>query len=112
PVVYRLHVLPRATRPPICTLFPYTTLCRSQAFACVIFRRKSPGGSQANASMTTSRGWHGGGTSVQCTSSTWRTVWYGSEASVSGDRKSTRLNSSHVKISYAAFCLKKKNPRE
>src|SRR5436309_8744197 len=27
----------------------------------------------------------------------------------SGDRKSTRLNSSHVKISYAVFCLKKKN---
>src|SRR5690606_31393591 len=29
----------------------------------------------------------------------------------SGDRKSTRLNSSHVKISYAVFCLKKKNKR-
>src|SRR5690606_40765912 len=27
------------------------------------------------------------------------------------DRKSTRLNSSHVKISYAVFCLKKKNSR-
>src|SRR3989442_10470295 len=27
-----------------------------------------------------------------------------------GDRKSTRLNSSHVRISYAVFCLKKKNP--
>src|SRR5690606_39593910 len=27
-----------------------------------------------------------------------------------GDRKSTRLNSSHVKISYAVFCLKKKKP--
>src|SRR5690606_39864583 len=30
------------------------------------------------------------------------------DVSVSGDRKSTRLNSSHVKISYAVFCLKKK----
>src|SRR5690606_39324134 len=29
-----------------------------------------------------------------------------------GDRKSTRLNSSHVKISYAVFCLKKKNMRK
>src|SRR5690606_40086761 len=29
-----------------------------------------------------------------------------------GDRKSTRLNSSHVKISYAVFCLKKKNEHE
>src|SRR5690606_41745974 len=28
------------------------------------------------------------------------------------DRKSTRLNSSHVKISYAVFCLKKKNPNK
>src|SRR3989442_6372623 len=28
-----------------------------------------------------------------------------------GDRKSTRLNSSHVRISYAVFCLKKKNKR-
>src|SRR5690554_7257254 len=28
---------------------------------------------------------------------------------ISGDRKSTRLNSSHVRISYAVFCLKKKN---
>src|SRR5690606_42043413 len=28
---------------------------------------------------------------------------------INGDRKSTRLNSSHVKISYAVFCLKKKN---
>src|SRR3989442_11759461 len=28
-----------------------------------------------------------------------------------GDRKSTRLNSSHVRISYAVFCLKKKNAR-
>src|SRR5690606_41825031 len=30
---------------------------------------------------------------------------------VAGDRKSTRLNSSHVKISYAVFCLKKKNKK-
>src|SRR3989442_2314118 len=28
---------------------------------------------------------------------------------IGGDRKSTRLNSSHVRISYAVFCLKKKN---
>src|SRR5690554_7501500 len=31
------------------------------------------------------------------------------EYSFGGDRKSTRLNSSHVRISYAVFCLKKKN---
>src|SRR5690606_39747787 len=33
-------------------------------------------------------------------------------ADAQADRKSTRLNSSHVKISYAVFCLKKKNPCE
>src|SRR5690606_40239455 len=32
---------------------------------------------------------------------------FGCTASPTGDRKSTRLNSSHVKISYAVFCLKK-----
>src|SRR5207253_4548913 len=34
--------------------------------------------------------------------------WFGSEFSGERDRKSTRLNSSHVAISYAVFCLKKK----
>src|SRR5690606_40181580 len=33
-------------------------------------------------------------------------------AAGAGDRKSTRLNSSHVKISYAVFCLKKKNKKK
>src|SRR5690606_41953928 len=33
-------------------------------------------------------------------------------ASISADRKSTRLNSSHVKISYAVFCLKKKKKKK
>src|SRR5437870_11439614 len=33
----------------------------------------------------------------------------GTDGASSGDRKSTRLNSSHVAISYAVFCLKKKN---
>src|SRR5690606_42027145 len=36
------------------------------------------------------------------------TINANSVGSVNGDRKSTRLNSSHVKISYAVFCLKKK----
>src|SRR5699024_11689155 len=39
----------------------------------------------------------------------WRNNWYTSGASIPvlSDRKSTRLNSSHVSISYAVFCLKK-----
>src|SRR5690554_7035720 len=36
-------------------------------------------------------------------------LWF--DPSTSQDRKSTRLNSSHVRISYAVFCLKKKNER-
>src|SRR5439155_8737886 len=36
-------------------------------------------------------------------------TYWGQEELRSGDRKSTRLNSSHVAISYAVFCLKKKN---
>src|SRR5438067_7312508 len=65
-------------RPPRSTLFPYTTLFRSDGFVekfrrfiieTGLFRRGGRG----------------------------------------QDRKSTRLNSSHVSISYAVFCLKKKN---
>src|SRR5437773_5753497 len=35
--------------------------------------------------------------------------WCGGDVSISEDRKSTRLNSSHITISYAVFCLKKNN---
>src|SRR3989442_11467244 len=41
-------------------------------------------------------------------STTWL-AFQAATATASGDRKSTRLNSSHVRISYAVFCLKKKN---
>src|SRR6201989_3695706 len=40
---------------------------------------------------------------------TFADVWQGMLDIVERDRKSTRLNSSHVEISYAVFCLKKKN---
>src|SRR2546430_7142390 len=40
----------------------------------------------------------------------WRTFPAGEWHSFVGDRKSTRLNSSHSQISYAVFCLKKKKP--
>src|SRR5690348_18042891 len=70
-------------RPPRSTLFPYTTLFRSDTraaellvgalLAVVLYRRPLP------------------------------------RATVRTDRKSTRLNSSHPSISYAVFCLKKKN---
>src|SRR3989442_11518158 len=95
-------------RPPRSTLFPYTTLFRSRAFGGLKqngiptlvavsgfllksihdFDRRGPflavvaGAPNAGLGMT-------------------RLKW-------SADRKSTRLNSSHVRISYAVFCLKKK----
>src|SRR5258708_24709723 len=77
-------------RPPRSTLFPYTTLFRSKPSAS---RRKAARHSVKKVMF----GW--------------------SDAVFSGrfketlvvDRKSTRLNSSHQIISYAVFCLKKKN---
>src|SRR5690349_22488467 len=76
-------------RPPRSTLFPYTTLFRSTnntsvAIVCTVIpvtatTSKRPRGERCNACVAARK-----------------------------DRKSTRLNSSHVEISYAVFCLKKK----
>src|SRR5258707_12052878 len=76
-------------RPPRSTLFPYTTLFRSRMLRVIEdlagdWRRldeRIEALSRERASMRSSR----------------------------RDRKSTRLNSSHANISYAVFCLKKKN---
>src|SRR5258705_6558568 len=75
-------------RPPRSTLFPYTTLFRSQVLA---MRSVSPGSALHGLSDRLSAGGL-------------RAVKGGTFA----DRKSTRLNSSHLGISYAVFCLKKK----
>src|SRR2546427_7285900 len=77
-------------RPPRSTLFPYTTLFRSGL------------GTGASRPSRAGRPFHrdpagGGGASV---------------APGRGDRKSTRLNSSHSQISYAVFCLKKKSDEQ
>src|SRR2546421_4071648 len=69
-------------RPPRSTLFPYTTLFRSILW--------TEAGSQKRASLHIVVGEEG------------------LRALDPGDRKSTRLNSSHDQISYAVFCLKKK----
>src|SRR3712207_8332101 len=87
-------------RPPRSTLFPYTTLFRSPGGGPrgagarahvhrgrardrrVRAPRRAPGGTSAKGRVRRRRG---------------------------PDRKSTRLNSSHANISYAVFCLKKKN---
>src|SRR5947207_11773159 len=72
-------------RPPRSSLFPYTTLFRSRQHAVEprgdrpARRVRRPGGERLH------------------------------EGALHGDRKSTRLNSSHTVISYAVFCLKKKS---
>src|SRR5690606_39714407 len=78
-------------RPPRSTLFPYTTLFRSRTPGRPARHRK-PG-----------RGCGGA----------FRGDIHPAAGAVGGrDRKSTRLNSSHVKISYAVFCLKKKKKKK
>src|SRR5437660_8728020 len=90
-------------RPPISTLFPYTTLFRSSV------RRARRQGRRAGVVPRVQRLAHP------------RVVRRRARPSHPardpahlgpGDRKSTRLNSSHVAISYAVFCLKKKKQRQ
>src|SRR5438874_9539279 len=69
-------------RPPRSTLFPYTTLFRSAASSAAVPVPNRPENRLAR------------------------------DTSVTQDRKSTRLNSSHVEISYAVFCLKKKKKKK
>src|SRR2546422_8230335 len=83
-------------RPPRSTLFPYTTLFRSQQLG----RARSPRGAAFR------RARHG---SDRPRGAARRP---GAGAAVRRDRKSTRLNSSHGYISYAVFCLKKKKDTE
>src|SRR5690349_23424326 len=90
-------------RPPRSTLFPYTTLFRSRAR-----RRADP----AAAAQDDRRGPRGPGRAAlqHGDRQTDRADQRPDPAVLDapGDRKSTRLNSSHVEISYAVFCLKKK----
>src|SRR2546426_6168094 len=78
-------------RPPRSTLFPYTTLFRSipgLAFSGLIMTEVAFYPAVVLAAFALAR------------------------ASANADRKSTRLNSSHLVISYAVFCLKKKKKEE
>src|SRR5438067_10695613 len=87
-------------RPPRSTLFPYTTLFRSSP-ADERQRQTRP---LSCRRLGRARG-HGTGPSRPARPD----LPFGrSQDRQGGDRKSTRLNSSHVSISYAVFCLKKK----
>src|SRR3712207_8351489 len=91
-------------RPPRSTLFPYTTLFRSQPagaghdslgrpFQC---RDRVRGADRRRGDAVEPGG---------------DREWLAA-AAAEGDRKSTRLNSSHANISYAVFCLKKKKKND
>src|SRR3712207_7120236 len=91
-------------RPPRSTLFPYTTLFRSQrrerTTAWRVDHALYAGSSSRVQSGHSVSGWvaRAGGR-----------IRAAGSAGQDEDRKSTRLNSSHANISYAVFCLKKKN---
>src|SRR3712207_8169490 len=94
-------------RPPRSTLFPYTTLFRSQAVGPEEARKVSNvGPGPRGPIMTAEQHMQFGCREVGRVSRRGRQT-----ACAVLDRKSTRLNSSHANISYAVFCLKKKtNP--
>src|SRR5690349_23665217 len=82
-------------RPPRSTLFPYTTLFRSPEGVLAAAALRCIGG-QMQARLI-----------IDSEELRERTLTMGIK-----DRKSTRLNSSHVEISYAVFCLKKKKKKK
>src|SRR3712207_7594084 len=77
-------------RPPRSTLFPYTTLFRSELLCSLVSLKGLPAIKGICKQVLLLAG---------------STI---SRLLLLGDRKSTRLNSSHANISYAVFCLKKK----
>src|SRR5690606_40211166 len=98
--------------PPGCTLFPYTTLFRSRRVLTEDHPRQvvpEPDG-QCDPVPRISQGVP----MAVDLPDMWQQVEGDGQLAapdVGEDRKSTRLNSSHVKISYAVFCLKKKNDK-
>src|SRR5690348_17464988 len=91
-------------RPPRSTLFPYTTLFRSRGVRDS--GRLEHGVILKRTALTVKRG-RGGCLPAAGARSCGRGT-PGRSGDGEGDRKSTRLNSSHPSISYAVFCLKKK----
>src|SRR3712207_8975273 len=88
-------------RPPRSTLFPYTTLFRSDGGGLVLERAGHLDGLLSSGLLSNAQ---------QATTAPEQaqSELYLSDTAIPEDRKSTRLNSSHANISYAVFCLKKK----
>src|SRR3712207_7988909 len=97
-------------RPPRSTLFPYTTLFRSEG----TFRSKPSLSGMPHAEIDVKDRKKGFGSwELEADSSDIGKLGDELTKPVEGlDRKSTRLNSSHANISYAVFCLKKKKKKE
>src|SRR3712207_7117209 len=94
-------------RPPRSTLFPYTTLFRSGGGAGGWERRAELAGAAVLPAPVL--GLEPGGEARELRRLRRVARRRGDERQLEeGDRKSTRLNSSHANISYAVFCLKKK----
>src|SRR5690242_21351192 len=93
------------SRPPRSTLFPYTTLFRSLMVRMIRLKavERHPGVKGDEPSIHGRD--HNPGGKAYCLTRT-------AHAMPFTDRKSTRLNSSHMSISYAVFCLKKKKKIE
>src|SRR3712207_8001083 len=93
-------------RPPRSTLFPYTTLFRSRLLRHDL--RQTPRDHVAeDAARNRARADRRGRYRTDHRAG-WRMDGDGAIVPRIGDRKSTRLNSSHANISYAVFCLKTK----
>src|SRR5438270_7098491 len=80
-------------RPTRSTLFPYTTLFRSNYAACAGIATPQVENIDVNGHLASGSGQGEAIMDLEL---------------IAGDRKTTRLNSSHSQISYAVFCLKKK----
>src|SRR5438045_7969673 len=95
PILLLLIFFLMIRRPPISTLFPYTTLFRST--------RQVTGRSRPRSSLPATS---------PCAGLMAAPGPLGHADQRAEDRKSTRLNSSHLGISYAVFCLKKKKKQQ
>src|SRR3712207_8382492 len=97
-------------RPPRSTLFPYTTLVRSEVasndgYLLQYFAQRGIPVLGVDPAANVARTAIDRGVPTEV-------AFFGAETARRLDRKSTRLNSSHANISYAVFCLKKKTKQQ
>src|SRR5690606_39356265 len=93
--------------PPTSPLFPYTTLFRSDQFLHAYYYKQVKDGNRHPYEEFFARNSKNPELALRDALEWWHDADF-DHSFEERDRKSTRLNSSHVKISYAVFCLKKK----